>query len=85
MSEQPKSRWWNAIPRSEPPADNVYHMPRPTLDALENDCRSAQNAVVDKGIAVDRAVMAYKEALSDLEEARSRLAERLKESGAKVE
>lgn len=85
MSGRPKTRWWNGIPKSEPPPDNVYHMPRPSLDQLENDCREAQNAVVAQGIEVDRAVLAYKTALKGLEEARHRLAERLKESGARIE
>lgn len=78
MSEKPISRFWNRVPKSEPVADNVYHMPRPSLDQLENDCREAQNAVVAQGIEVDRAVLAYKTALKGL-------AERLKESGARVE
>lgn len=85
MSGRSKTRWWNGIPKSEPPPDNVYHMPRPSLDQLEDDCREKQNAVVSAGIEVDRAVLAYKSALRELEEARHRLAERLKESGAKVE
>ena len=87
MHEKPKTRWWNGVPKSEPAQveGNVYHMPRPTLDQLETDCRDAQNAVVAQGIEVDRAVLAYKTALKTLDESRNRLAERLKESGARVE
>lgn len=89
MTEK-RSSWLSgvlsAVPRTEPPtADNVVHMPRPTLDELETDCRKAQNAVVAQGIEVDRAVMAYRTNLKALDEARNRLADRLKESGAKVE
>lgn len=89
MTEK-RSSWLSgvlsAVPRTEPPAaDNVVHMPRPTLDELENNCHLAQNAVVAQGIEVDRSVMAYRDKRQALEDARNRLAERLKESGAKVE
>jgi hypothetical protein len=90
MSETRRGTWGrilSGVPKSEPAddGDNVVHMPRPTLDQLENDCREAQNAVVAQGIEVDRAAMAYRTRLKALDDARQRLAERLKESGAKVE
>lgn len=86
MTEKQKTRWWAAVPRtSDEPEDNVIHMPRPTLDDLERDVRTAQNDVISQGIECDRAMLAYKTKLKALDDARNRMAERLKESGAKIE
>lgn len=72
------------VPRTAQPDDdddNVVHMPRPTLDDLERAVAIAQNEVVAQGIECDRAMLAYKKKLKALDEARSRMSERLKESG----
>lgn len=83
---------WNTllrrVPVSEPPpdnAENVVPFRRQSLDEMEARLRDLQNAVVDKGIAVERAVMAYNSARVELEEERQKFADRLKESGARVE
>lgn len=91
MSEPTKRGSWgrilSGVPKSEPPNDddNVVHMPRPTLDDLERAVAIAQNEVVAQGIEVDRSVMSYNTKLKALEDARMRMADRLKESGARVE
>ena len=90
MSESTKRESWGRIllgvPRSEPSDDdNVVHMPRATLDDLERAVAVPQNEVVAQGIEVDRAVMSYNTKLKALEDARVRMAERLKESGARIE
>ncbi len=86
MTEKQKARWWAAVPRTTVEhEDNVVHMPRPTLDDIERAVADAQNAVIAQQIECERAMIAYKTALKSLEDARHRMAERLKESGAKVE
>ena len=90
MTEAKRTRWGailSGVPKSAPPEDddNVLHLPRATLDDLERAVAVAQNAVVAQGIEVDRAVMAYNTNLKELEDARVRMADRLKESGARVE
>ena len=90
MSETRRGSWGrilSGVPKSAPPEDddNVLHLPRATLDDLERAVAVAQNEVVAQGIEVDRAVMSYNTKLKALEDARVRMAERLKESGARIE
>lgn len=80
---QINTRWWSSVPSTGDA--KVVRMPRPTLDDLERDIAQAQNAVIDCQAAVDRAIIAHDAAVKTLEEARGRIAERLKESGARVE
>ncbi len=87
MTDRPRNRWWNGVTVTTPVErdDNVVHMPKPTLDELERQLIDAQNAVISAGIECDRAAMIYKDKIECLTIARSRFADRLKESGAKIE
>jgi hypothetical protein len=76
----------HGMPRSEPPDnDKVVQFKRETLDQMEHRLRDLQNRVVDSGLSVERAVMAYNSARTELEEYRVMFAERLKESGVNAE
>lgn len=79
----------SGVPESEPArndeTDNVVQLPRPTLDDLERQLIDAQNALITAGVECDRAAMIYKDRTKSLDAARTRMAERLKESGALVE
>ncbi len=85
MSERQTVRFWNRVPKTSDADGNVVQMPRQTLDELERQLIDAQNAVINAGVECDRAAMIYKDKLEGLTVARSRFAERLKESGAKIE
>jgi hypothetical protein len=53
----------HGMPRSEPPDDDkVVKFKRETLDQMEHRLRDLQNRVVDSGLSVERAVMAYNSA-----------------------
>ena len=65
-------------------AGNVVALPRPSLDELYNRVVVAQNAVVERGAAVDLAGLAYKTALDQLKRERALMADAMKELGADV-
>ena len=85
----PRSKWGSllaGVPKSEPPQpDNIVHLPRPSLDDMEDELARLEKAVIDRGVSVDLSVRAYNSALDEYKQAQARMIERLKESGFRVE
>lgn len=91
-----ETRWWSKVPKTSDDAGegevewnkggaSVHQMPKAGLDQLERNVRQAEGSVISAAAAVDRAIIGYNESLQVLQEARTRFAERLKESGARIE
>ena len=87
MADAERSKWWRKIAATDPTVepDNVVHMPRPKLDALEAAIKDEQRImreIIKEGAALEER---HNECVQRLTNARAAMVERLAQVGIKCE